>query len=138
MDKIEENFEKEPVLITEEALAKALELQNNTPAWQGLCLRLYLEGKGCDGFFYGVSFDKKTDEDLVFENDYKNQTLRLVVDEKTMEFTEGSTITWGKHNEEEGFIVENPKHKRFRGKFYLRGYWKKRLEQEDIGSEQLS
>ena len=37
-------------------------------------------GKGCDGFFYGVTFDKREDEDVVFENEYENQQLNIVVD----------------------------------------------------------
>ena len=129
MENTFENFEKEPIKLTEEALAKALLIQDKTPEWKELSLRLYLEGKGCDGFFYGVSFDKKEADDVCFEQSYKGQNLTLVVDEKTLEFTEGSIIDWGSHNDQEGFIVENPKHKRFRGKFYLRGYWKKRLEE---------
>ena len=62
----EEEFEKEPIKITDEALSKALEIQNKTPCWFGMDLRLYLDGKGCDGFFYGVTFDNKTPEDLIF------------------------------------------------------------------------
>ena len=129
MDTAQESFEKDPVTLTDEALRKAITLQLENPAWYGLSLRLYLEGKGCDGFFYGVTFDKREDEDVVFENEYKNQQLNIVVDPRTLEFTQGSEITWGSHDGKEGFIVENPKHKRFRGKFYKRGYWQKKLKE---------
>ena len=130
MDRAEEEFEKEPIKITEEALSKALEIQNKTPCWFGMDLRLYLDGKGCDGFFYGVTFDKKTSEDLIFENSYNGQKLNIIVDQKTLEFTEGSLISWSSHNGTEGFLVENPRHRKFRGKFYKRGYWRKRMDQE--------
>ena len=56
MDTAQESFEKDPVTLTDEALRKAITLQLENPAWYGLSLRLYLEGKGCDGFFYGVTF----------------------------------------------------------------------------------
>ncbi len=39
------------VTIDPVALAMAKELQQSKPEWQGLQLRLYIEGKGCDGFY---------------------------------------------------------------------------------------
>lgn len=130
MDNTQEDFAKEPISITKEALLKALELQDQTPAWYGLDLRVYLEGKGCDGFFYGVCFDKREEEDIVFENEIENQELSIIADPKTLEFTEGSSISWGSHDGKEGFLVENPKHRKYRGKFYKRGYWQKRLKEK--------
>ena len=79
-------------------------------------LRLYLDGKGCDGFFYGVTFDNKTRRSY-FENSCDDQKLNIIVDQKTLEFTEGSLISWSIHDGTEGFLVENPRHRKFRGSF---------------------
>lgn len=123
-DTFEQDF---TVTLSDEALENAFRLREETPEWSELSLRLYLDGKGCDGFFYGMSFDKEEKEDLVCEFSQNKKPLRVVTDPKTFEFVQGSHIIWSSHEGQEGFLVENPKHKRFRGKFYLRGFWKKKL-----------
>lgn len=86
-------------------------------------LRLYLEGKGCDGFIYGICFDTREDGDTVFETD----GVPLVVDEATLPFVAGSVIHWLKEADRSGFLVDNPNHKKFRGKFFKRKNWQERL-----------
>ena len=54
---------------------------------------------------------------LFFENSYNGQKLNIIVDQKTLEFTEGSLISWSIHNGAEGFLVENPRHRKFRESF---------------------
>lgn len=119
------------VTMTQEALENTFRLQESTSEWKGLPLRLYLEGKGCDGFYYGLSFDKKRQDDLLCKIIHKNQTVNVITDSKTLEFVNGSHIIWSEHEGKEGYLVENPKHKRFKGKFYLRSFWKKKLEQDN-------
>ena len=50
---------------------KAIFLNEETPAYKDKFLRLYIEGKGCDGFIYGVTFDNKADDDLCFPFTFK-------------------------------------------------------------------
>ena len=54
------------ITLTDEALSKALELRDEFKNYNGKSLRLYLEGKGCDGFYYGVCFDHPMADDLHF------------------------------------------------------------------------
>lgn len=110
--------------MTATALEKARDLQSQTEAYQGLPLRLYIEGKGCDGFYYGVSFDAKEADDFEFEID----GLACVIDERTQLFCKGSQIDWIDDERGQGFLVENPKEKNFRGKFYKKSTWRTRLE----------
>lgn len=113
------------ISLTPTALAKAIELSKKTENI-GLSLRIYLDGKGCDGFFYGVSFDKASKDDLVKDQ----ESLSLIIDPDSLTFCDGSEIEWVDDERGTGFLVNNPNHRKFRGKFYKRSSWQKALEQK--------
>ncbi len=110
--------------LSPEAHRKALELQNDFPRYRNLPLRLYVEGKGCDGFTYGVSFDDSAPDDLHFVQD----GLSCIIDPQSLEFCKGSQIEWVDDERGTGFLVENPNQRKFRGKFYKRKAWLERFE----------
>ena len=114
------------IQISPRALAAALELQETTLRYRNLPLRLYLDGKGCDGFFYGVTFDSQSPDDLVFPQE---GGLLLIIDRPAFEFCRGSTIEWVDDERGTGFLVENPHHWKFRGKFFKRKAWIEKLEE---------
>jgi iron-sulfur cluster assembly accessory protein len=89
----------------------------------GEALRYYIEGKGCDGFFYGVAFDTPTPRDLRYEQD----GLPVAVDPESLRFMYASEVEWVDDERGQGFLVTNPNHRRFRGKFYKKSAWKDRL-----------
>jgi iron-sulfur cluster insertion protein len=90
----------------------------------GQSLRVYLAGKGCDGFEYGVSFDRQDAGDTVVP---VTSDISVICDEKSLEFVQGSSIDWVDDERGRGFLVTNPNHKKFRGKFYKKTAWKDRL-----------
>jgi iron-sulfur cluster assembly accessory protein len=86
-------------------------------------LRVYLEGKGCDGFYYGVAFDtEQRPDDTVLEIN----GLTIVVDKDSLSFMEGSKVVWVDDERGRGFLVENPNQRAYRGKFYKRKDWQAR------------
>jgi iron-sulfur cluster insertion protein len=89
-----------------------------------LSLRVYIDGKGCDGFYYGVTFDVKTSEDFVFTS----ATVDLIVDPNCLYFLYGSVVDWISDHRGTGFLVTNPNHERYRGKFYKKKAWSKALD----------
>jgi len=111
------------ITLSEEALANALVLERENQDYQGKDLRVYLDGKGCDGFFYGVAFDVRSQDDLVFPH----EGIDVIVDPESLKFIDGSTVEWVDDERGRGFLVENPGHRKFRGKFYKRENWEKRL-----------
>lgn len=115
--------EKPLITLTDDALANALRLQQETDGWRGLPLRVYIEGKGCDGFYYGVSFDAAAKDDVT----WTQGALTLVIDKPSLQFLEGATVTWVDDERGTGFLVENPHHKRYRGKFYKKKAWQEAL-----------
>jgi len=104
----------------------ALTLAQQNPQFSGKPLRLYLDGKGCDGFYYGVTFDDATDEDIHIQQGQ----IDIIVDPKTLEFVKGSIINWIDDERGRGFLVENPRHRKFRGKFYKKKAWQDRLTKQ--------
>ncbi len=117
------------ISIEEGALAAAAELQRANSQWLGLSLRLYIEGKGCDGFYYGVSFDSPGPGDQVVFSD-PSRSLSLIVDRDSLPYLQGAHITWVEDEAgQRGFLVNNPQHRAFRGKFYRRNVWMEKFKQ---------
>lgn len=116
------------IVMTPEALLKATDLKLEQP--DHFDLRLYLDGKGCDGFYYGVTFDRKNATDLVF--DQQHGQVRIVVDPQTYIFVQGSTIDWVNDERGQGFLVANPRERQFRGKFFKRQVWQERLSHDSL------
>ena len=119
------------ISLTPAAVAKARTLRHSRPDWLDLSLRVYLGGKGCDGFTYGVTFDQPTPADVHFPQD----EVDVVVDPDTLEFIAGATVDWVDDERGQGFLVENPRHRAFRGKFYKKGTWQERLKQKRAPSQ---
>lgn len=111
------------VTLTTKAIDAARRLRDENPEWATLDLRVYLSGKGCDGFDYGVTFDSRHETDVV--ETFGDVTT--IVDAETVKFVRGSTIDWVDDERGRGFLVENPNHKKFRGKFFRRKNWEDRL-----------
>ena len=107
------------IKLTETAMCKAQSLEASEPGFKGLDLRVYIEGKGCDGFYYGVTFDSANATDFLFIQG----GLNIIVDPESLKFLYGSTVAWVQDERGEGFLVENPQHERFRGKFYKKKSW---------------
>ncbi len=119
------------VFMSKLAVAKAKELVNQTPSYQGLALRLYIEGKGCDGFFYGITFDEASSEDLHFPHD----GVDVIVDPDAIEFLVGAKIDWIDDERGKGFLVDNPEHRRYRGKFFKKSAWQKHFIDKMKGTQ---
>ena len=111
------------ILLDPSACQAALDLVEADQIWHKT-LRLYLEGKGCDGFTYGVAFDPAGKSDHVFPQDLG---LQVTVDTQTFPYVQGATITWVDDERGRGFLVDNPRHRKFRGKFYRRKNWEQKL-----------
>lgn len=106
--------------LTDNAIAQAYILRDQHDQKS---LRIYIEGKGCDGFTYGVAFSEETPNDikLMFGD------LSVICDRDSYRFLQGSSIEWIDDERGKGFLVNNPNHRKFRGKFFKRKNWEERL-----------
>lgn len=110
--------------MTPAAIEATAEFRRKTEEYRNKDLRIYLAGKGCDGFEYGVTFDARASDDLIVPI---SSTISLLCDSRTIEFVRGSTIDWADDERGTGFIVNNPNHRKFRGKFYKKSAWKTKV-----------
>ena len=89
--------------ITEKAAEKvkvAMEKQGR----EGVALRLYVSGGGCGGFQYGLAFDEKNDGDHLIEA----HGVKVLVDEQSAQYLDGSEVDYVESVMGEGFMVNNP------------------------------
>ena len=120
------------ITMTEAAVAAARTYKAESLTYNNQSLRVYLSGKGCDGFEYGVSFDDSQEGDHVIQI---APDLSLICDARSMEFVQDSTIEWVDDERGRGFLVSNPNHRKFRGKFYKKPVWKERLSNSSESNE---
>ena len=71
----------------------------------GLMLRIVVNGGGCSGFTYGFDFDDKVkDDDKAFET----SGVKVVIDEASLEFIDGSVLDFVESLGGNHFTLENP------------------------------
>ena len=114
---------------TPEAIAAARSFVAAEQTWHGKALRIYLSGKGCSGFEYGVTFDDPAPDDVMTTQDQ----FQIVVDPQCLKFVEGSVVEWVDDERGKGFLVNNPNHRKYRGKFFKRPDWLKKFVGESTG-----
>ena len=67
-------------------------------------LRVAVKGGGCSGFQYQLALDERRDGDEVFEH----EGIRILVDEQSLRYVDGSTVDYTESLMGAGFQVNNP------------------------------
>jgi iron-sulfur cluster assembly protein len=83
-------------------VVKIMEKQGKQP---GAALRLYVQGGGCSGLTYGMSFDKQETGDEVA---FQDPQLTVVVDKASAPLLEGVKVDFLLGLEASGFKIYNP------------------------------
>lgn len=94
----------QPITLTDQAASKIKELLGEQDAASEQALRVAVRGGGCSGFQYALAFDRRKDDDHVFEHDGVN----VVVDKASMQFVFGSEVDYVDGLQGAGFAVNNP------------------------------
>ena len=92
------------VTLTEKAaqVVKAVFQQEGKP---DAALRVFIAGGGCSGFQYGLAIEENVQEsDHVFESN----GIRVVVDEVSHAYMDGSEVDYVEDAEGGGFTISNP------------------------------
>lgn len=91
------------VTLTEIAARKVGEfLQQHEQGDAGL--RVAVKGGGCSGFQYQLALDERRDGDCIFDFD----GIRIIVDEQSLTYVDGSTVDYTESLMGSGFQVNNP------------------------------
>jgi len=71
----------------------------------GLGVRLGVKTTGCSGLAYVLEFvDDLNDDDEVFED----RGVKVIIDQKSLVYLDGTMLDYGKEGLNEGFIFKNP------------------------------
>ena len=94
------------ITITPEAIEKAKKLQESSTTG----LRVKVQGGGCSGMEYVLSFDHYDEKDTVFwcKNDEGEEDFHLICDKRSFLYVSGSQVIYQDGLMGGGFAVENP------------------------------
>lgn len=101
---IKSNRAPKPIVLTEAAAAKVLELLE-AEGDSSLALRVGVRPGGCSGFSYEMFFDSETDPDDLVE---EFNGVKVVVDPESAARLTGSTLDYTDGLTGAGFAVNNP------------------------------
>ena len=94
------------VTLTDIAADKVRGFLSQSPEGSGekAGLRVGVKGGGCSGFQYALALDEQRDGDRVF--DYEG--IRVIVDEASLQYVDGSQVDYKESLMGAGFEVSNP------------------------------
>ena len=92
------------ITLTEGAADKIRELLDGQEDASEQALRVAVRGGGCSGFQYALAFDRRKDDDHVFED----RGVAVIVDKVSMQFVFGSEVDYVEGLQGAGFCVNNP------------------------------
>jgi iron-sulfur cluster assembly protein len=99
-------LEKTPIVtISPEAAAVVRDLLQQRSLDESYALRVYISGRNCHGFEYGMGFENKPAEN---DTAIECEGLKIVVDEVSMQYMAGASIQFINDERGKGFLVENP------------------------------
>lgn len=92
------------ITVTEQAKIQALRLMEDEGK-TGYFIRVGVEGGGCSGLMYQLSFDNQlADDDKVFEHN----EVKVVVNKRSYLYLVGTTLDYSGGLNGKGFIFSNP------------------------------
>ena len=93
------------IVLTEPATSKLKELISKHGTLENSFLRVYVAGGGCSGMSYGLALDNTVSDGdkVIHENG-----VRVVIDDKSAEYLDGSTVDYVESIAGSGFMISNP------------------------------
>ena len=92
------------IVVTENAKKQALRLMEDENK-SGYFIRVGVEGGGCSGLMYQLTFDNVEKED---DKSFENNGMKVVVDKKSYLYLLGTTLDFSGGLNGKGFVFQNP------------------------------
>lgn len=91
------------ITLSEPAAQRVRSFMDNRGKGEGV--RLGVKTSGCSGLAYVLEFvDEIEDDDVVFED----KGVKVIIDQKSLVYLDGTELDYGKEGLNEGFIFNNP------------------------------
>ena len=91
------------IVVTENAKKQALRLMEDENK-SGYFIRVGVEGGGCSGLMYQLTFDNVEKED---DKSFENNGMKVVVDKKSYLYLLGTTLDFSGGLNGKGFVFQN-------------------------------
>lgn len=92
------------VEVTDKARDKAISLMKEE-GQEGFFIRVGVEGGGCSGLMYQLTFDNEIHEN---DKEFESNGVKVVVDKKSFLYLVGTTLDYSGGLNGKGFIFQNP------------------------------
>src|SRR3954452_4860654 len=92
------------VQLTDIAAEKVRAFMQGQTAEAQVGLRVGVRGGGCSGFQYALALDEQKDDDHVFDN----SGIRVLVDQASLQYVDGSTVDYTENFMGSWFEISNP------------------------------
>jgi iron-sulfur cluster assembly protein len=92
------------ITVTENAKKQALRLMEDEGK-SGYFIRVGVDGGGCSGLMYQLTFDNETKEG---DTSFEDNGIRVVVDKKSYLYLVGTTLDFSGGLNGKGFVFNNP------------------------------
>ena len=95
------------IKLTERAITEVKKIKEDQKLGEGSYLRVGIEGGGCSGFSYKLTFDDGEIDELN-DNIYEFDGIKTVVDRKSELYLDGTTVDFHDELDQRGFKFDNP------------------------------
>lgn len=92
------------IKVTESAKKQAIRLMEDDGK-EGYFIRVGVEGGGCSGLMYQLTFDNEQRED---DKEFEDNGIKVVVDKKSYLYLIGTTLDYSGGLNGKGFVFNNP------------------------------
>ena len=92
------------ITVTDNAKKQAIRLMEDEGK-EGLFIRVGVQGGGCSGLMYQLTFDN---QDLEGDKSFEDNGIKVVVDKKSFLYLIGTTLDFSGGLNGKGFVFQNP------------------------------
>ena len=92
------------IKVTDIAKNKAISLMKEDNK-EGYFIRVGVEGGGCSGLMYQLTFDNEVKED---DKEFEDNGIKVVMDKKSVLYLVGTTLDYSGGLNGKGFVFNNP------------------------------
>ena len=92
------------IKVTDNAKKQAIRLMEDENK-EGFFIRVGVQGGGCSGLMYQLTFDNKMKED---DKEFFDNDIKVVVDKKSFLYLIGTTLDFSGGLNGKGFVFQNP------------------------------
>ena len=92
------------ITVTDTAKKQAIRLMEDEGK-EGLFIRVGVQGGGCSGLMYQLTFDN---QDLEGDKSFEDNGIKVVVDKKSFLYLIGTTLDFSGGLNGKGFVFQNP------------------------------